>query len=178
MSKNSPVNLHLMGKVVRPHGLEGLLRIKSYAQSEESFLKAGIIFLKSASGETHEHRVVSVKPHKTIFLMKLMGVNSLEEAEKYRGSAILISKDFLSRKNSEEYFFYELIGLKVYLKKGKYLGTIKHVLSTGSNDIYVVREGEKEVLIPAIHDVVKEIDLTNKRMIVSEVEGLLDLNAV
>ena len=66
----------------------------------------------------------------------------------------------------------------MYLPGGKYIGTIKHILPTGSHDIYVVRKGTKEVLIPAIHDVVENIDLPNKRMIISEMEGLLDLNAV
>ncbi len=167
-----------MGEVIRPHGLEGLLRIISYAQSEESFLNAGTIFLRSTSGETHKEVVISVRPHKNIYLMKLKGLNSLEEAEKYRGASVLIEKVSLSHENDEEFFWYELINLKVYLKGGKYIGTIKHILPTGSNDIYVVRKGEKEVLIPAIHDVVEEIDLTNKKMIISDMEGLLDLNEV
>lgn len=178
MSKVSPEDLLLMGKVVRPHGLEGLLRIISYAQSEESFLNAGTIFLRSTSGEIHEEAVISVRPHKNIYLMRLKGLNSLKEAEKYGGASILIKKASLSRENDEEYFWYELIGLEVYLKGGKYVGTIKHVLPTGSNDIYVVQEGQKELLIPAIHDVVEEIDFTNKKMIISGMEGLLDLNEV
>ena len=178
MNPISPDNLLLIGKVIRPHGLEGLLRIRSYAQSEESFLKAGTIFLKSDLGETHEHQVVSIKPHKHIFLMRLKGLSSLEEAERLRGSEILIRKDSLMRENDEEFFFYELIGLCVYLDRGKYIGTIEDIIPTGGNDIYVVREGEREVLIPAIHEVVEEIDLENKKMVVSEMEGLLDLNAV
>ncbi|UCF56093.1 MAG: 16S rRNA processing protein RimM, partial [Deltaproteobacteria bacterium] len=176
--KVSPENLLLMGRVIRPHGLEGILRIKSYAQSEGSFLNAGTVFLQSSSGEPRRYEVSSVRAHKNILLMKLRGLDSLEEAEKYRGATILIKKDSLTRERGEEYFWHELIGLKVYLTRGEYIGRIKHILPTGSNDIYVVREGKKEVLIPAIHDVVKEIDLKNNRMIISEVEGLLDLNEV
>jgi len=167
-----------MGKVVRPHGRDGALRIKSYAQSEESFLIVGKVFLRSSFGETREYVVSSVRPHKNILLMKLEGLNTLEEAEKYRGAAILIKRDLLPREGEEEYFWHELIGLEVYLSGGEYVGTIKHILPTGSNDIYVVQEGKKEVLIPAIHDVVQEIDLIHNRMIISEVEGLLDLNEV
>ncbi len=167
-----------MGKVVRPHGIEGALRIKSYAQSEESFLSAGTVSLRSSSGDIREYAVSSVRPHKNILLMKLEGLNTLEEAEKYRGAAILIKRHSLPRAEEEEYFWHELIGLEVYLSEGEYVGTIRHILPTGSNDIYVVQEGKKEVLIPAVHDVVREIDLTNNRMIISEVEGLLDLNEV
>ena len=110
--------------------------------------------------------------------MKLEGLNTLEEAEKYRGAAILIRKDIVLRAGDAEYFWHELIGLEVYLSGGEYVGTIKHILPTGSNDIYVVQEGKREVLIPATHDVVKEIDLINNRMIISEGEGLRDLNEV
>ena len=178
MSKVSPEDLLLMGKVVRPHGIEGALRIKSYAQSEESFLNAGTVFLRSSPGETREYAVASVRPHKNILLIKLEGLNTLEEAETYRGAAILIKRDSLPREGDGEYFWHELIGLEVYLSGGDYVGILKHILPTGSNDIYVVQEGRSEVLIPAIHEVVKEIDLINNRMIISEVEGLLDLNEV
>ena len=178
MSKASSENLLLVGKVLRPHGLEGLLRILAYVQSEESFLNTGIVFLKSGQQEVIEYHVLSVKPYKNVFLMKLDGLNSLEEAERFRGAEILISKDSLRCENDDEYFWFDLIGLKVYLNTGRYIGTLKEVLTTGSNDIYIVRQGEKEVLIPAIHEVVEEIDLNNKKMIISEMEGLLDLNEV
>ena len=178
MGKVSPEDLLLMGKVVRPHGIEGVLRIKSYAQSEESFLNAGTVILRLSSGETRRYAVSSVRPHKNIVLMELEGLNTLEEAEKCRGAAVLIRKDILLGAGDEEYFWHELMGLEVYLSGGEYVGTIKHILPTGSNDIYVVQEGKREVLIPAIHDVVREIDLINNRMIIAEVEGLLDLNEV
>ena len=178
MSKVSPEDLLLLGKVVRPHGIEGALRIKSYAQSEESFLRAGTVFLRSSSGDIREYTVLSARPHKDILLMKLEGLNTLEEAEKYREASILIKRDSLPTKGDEEYFWHELIGLEVYLSEGEYVGTIRHILPTGSSDIYVVQKGKKEVLIPAVHDVVKEIDLIHNRMIISEVEGLLHLNEV
>ena len=178
MGEVSPENLLLMGKVIRPHGLQGLLRIWSYAQSEESFLKGGTVLLKSDSGEIHEYKVLSIRPHKNIFLLKLKGLNSFNDAERFREAEILLCKDALGKKNDHEFFWYELIGLRVYLDTGKYIGTIRHILPTGSNDIYVVQEGEKEILIPAIHDAVKEINLADKKMIISEMEGLLDLNEV
>lgn len=178
MSPIPPENLLLMGEVIRPHGLEGLLRIKSYAQTEESFLRAELVFLQKGSAEPREYAITSVRPHKNVHLLKLRGVDSLEEAEKLKGARILIEKDSLNSKRRDEYFWHELIGLEVYLSRGEYLGKIKHILPTGSNDIYVVQEGKKEVLIPAIYDVIQEIDLTKNRMIISDVEGLLDLNEV
>ncbi|MDY7034739.1 MAG: ribosome maturation factor RimM [Thermodesulfobacteriota bacterium] len=164
--------------MIRPHGLEGLLRIKSYAQSEKSFLNAEVVFLKPVSEEPREYKVLSLKPHAGIFLLQLKGLNSIEDAEKYRGAQILINKDSLIKKDDDECFWYELIGLRVYLNTGRYLGTIRHILSTGSNDIYIVREENTEVLIPAIHNVIEKIDLEENKMIIWEMEGLLDLNEV
>ena len=71
-----------------------------------------------------------------------------------------------------------MIGLQVYLKTGKYVGDITQILTTGSNDVYVVGKGKKEVLIPAVHEVVEDIDLDGRRIIISEMEGLLNLNEV
>ena len=112
--------------------------------------------------------------------MKLKGLNSFDEAERYRGAEILIRKDILSRQDGDEYFWYELIGVRVYLDTGRYIGTIRHILPTGGHDIYVIggEGGGEEFLIPAIHEVVKAIDLKERRMIIRLLEGLLDLNEV
>ncbi|MBU2498166.1 MAG: ribosome maturation factor RimM [Proteobacteria bacterium] len=176
MSEVFPDNLLLVGKVSRPHGLGGILRIWSYARSEETFLESGRVFLKPSSGETHEYRVLSVVRHKNVYLMKLKGLDSIEAAEEYRGAAIFISKEALRREGEEEYFWHEIIGLEVYLEPGRFIGTIRHILPTGGHDIYVVQGDRGEVLIPATHEVVKDIDRVNKKMIVSEIEGLFDLN--
>ena len=178
MKKGSAEKLLLAGKVVRPHGLDGRLKIRSYAQSEKSFLQSGAIFLKPRSGGPRTFTVLSVKPHKNNLLLTLKGLDSLKEAEEYRGAAVFIRRDSLVPEDKDEYFWFDLIGLKVYLNTGKYIGTIHHILPTGGNDVYVVREGETEVLVPAIHEVVKEIDLDARKMIITEMEGLLDLNEV
>jgi 16S rRNA processing protein RimM len=174
----SPEDLILVGKVTKPHGLNGLMRVYTYAQSVEPFQTAETVFLKSGTEGIAEYKISSVQPHKNILLMKLDGINSINDAEKCRGFKIFMRKEALPLKDEDEYYWFELIGLKVYLDSGKYLGELQDILETRSNDIYVVREGKSEIMIPAIHDVVKEIDLINKRMTISEMEGLLDINAV
>jgi len=174
----SSEDLLLVGKVIRPQGLKGLLRILSYARSAESFLTVGTVLLKSDKQELVEYKVSSLKAHKGVFLMKLDGLNSLRDAERYRGAEIFLKKDLLRREGDGDYFWFELIGLMVFLSSGRCLGTLKEIIATGSNDIFVIKEGEKEYLIPAIQEVVEEIDLKNKRIIIHEVEGLLDLNEV
>ncbi len=178
MNRGSPENLLLAGKVERPHGRDGRIRIRSYLQSAKTFLQSGTIFLKPRSGGTRAFTVSSVKPHKNTFLLTLKGLDTLKEAEEYKDALLFIRRDTLVREEKNEYFWVELIGLKVYLKKGEYIGTIHHILPTGANDVYVVRDGETEVLVPAIHDVVKEINLDDGKMIIDAMEGLLELNEV
>jgi 16S rRNA processing protein RimM len=178
LSGHVPEDLLLLGKVIRPHGLDGILRVLSFAESETSFLNAGVLFIRSVTGETREHGIRSIKPHKKVLLMELEEVSSLEEAEKYRNADILISKETLEREEGDGYYWFELLGLDVYLKGGTYLGKIGQIFPSGSHDIYVVTEGKREIMIPAIHEFIEEIDLEKKRMIIQEMEGLLDLNEI
>ncbi len=180
MNSNKPASssgLLLVGKVIRPHGLKGLLRVIFYSGSEATFLDAETVIFKTVSGEICEHAVTSVTPHKNIFLMKLEELNSIDEAEAYRDAEILIEKETLSCED-DAFFWHELLGLDVYLETGECIGAISRILPTESNDIYVVKDGEKEIYIPAVHEVIKEIDLENGRMNISPMEGLLELNEV
>ena len=95
--------------------------------------------------------------------MKLEGINSIEEAERFRGGEILIQRDAVTREE-EEYFWYELIGLKVFLDTGEHIGVISRIIPTGSNEIYVVENEKREVFVPATYEIVKEIDLETGRM--------------
>ncbi len=168
-------NWVLLGKVIRPHGLEGLLRIQSYAESERSFLNAETICLKPVSGFPREAQIRSLRPHKTVYLMALQGIASIEAAEALRGAEIWVPKDTLVREEGA-YFWYELLGLEVYLKSGEWLGRISQIIEAGSHDIYKITAGDREFFVPATHEVVEEIDLDKKAMIISPMEGLLDLS--
>jgi 16S rRNA processing protein RimM len=165
-----------MGKVLRPHGRGGLLQIRSYARSEASFKEPDTVFLRLVSGIVRQCRVTSVKRHGKVFLMELEEVHSREEAEECNGAEILVRKEALAREE-DEFFWHEILGLQVFLESGESVGRVSRIISAHSNDIYVV-EGERETLIPATHEVVKEIDLANQRMVISAMEGLLDLNEV
>lgn len=173
----SSSDLLLVGKVIRPHGLKGLLRIMAYAGPEASFLEAETVLFKTVSGENRKCTVTSVTPHKNFFLMGVEEVSSADEAEAYRGAEILVQKETVTRED-DAFFWYELLGLNVFLDTGEYLGSISQILTTGSNDIYVVKDGEKEIYVPALYEVITQIDLENGKMTISPMEGLLDLNEI
>ena len=106
----------------------------------------------------------------------MKGIDSIEDVERYKGKDLVIErKDALPLKE-DEYFIGDLIGIRVVTENGEELGRVKDVLQTGANDVYVVeREGEKEVLLPAIRECILKVDLEKGEMRVHVMEGLLDL---
>jgi len=172
--REAPGELLLLGKVLRPHGTAGLLRVQSYARSAASFKEAGSVWLRSPTGEIQEFPLKWVKPHKRFLLMALKGLTTGDAAEAYRDADVLVRREAVGR-GEDEYFWYELLGLRVFLEDGAYLGRVSQIIPTGGCDIYVVREGEREYLIPATEDVVKGIDRAAKTMTISPLEGLLEL---
>lgn len=176
MSENNTLeDLIVIGRVIKPHGLTGLLRIVSYAQSRETFLRAGSVFVKTNQNELHEGKVLSIRPHRSWYLLRLSGLWSKEQVEPLKGAEILIRREYLAEKEEDEFYWFELMGLEVYLTTGDYLGVLTEIFPTGSNDVFVVKDRGREYLIPGIHEVVKEIDLSGKRMTISPLKGLLDL---
>ena len=111
-------------------------------------------------------------------LLDLEGLDNVEDAEPFRGAEVYIRRDDLDRDEEGAYYWFELVGLEVYLDDGRHLGTLNGILPTGGNDVYVVRTGQREILIPATREVIEEIDLDCGRITVREMEGLLDLNEV
>jgi 16S rRNA processing protein RimM len=171
-------NLLIAGKIQRPHGLRGLLRIHAYAGSDELFVEAGTVFLKNTSEDKlKEFEIVSLIRQKKNCLLKLKGINHRDEAETYQGTDIFIHKDAIVR-DEDEYFWHELLGLEVYLESGTSLGRINNIISAKGNDVYVVKKDKRELYLPATHEVIKQVDLEKNKMIISPLEGLLDLNEV
>ena len=177
MNSGLPDNVLFFGKVLRPHGLEGLLRVQSFSQSAASLLNAETVFFKLGTGESRHLSIISARPHKNVFLVKLAGLTHINQAEPFRGAEIYISRDALVREEGE-YFWFELLGLRVFTDHGVLLGVISQIIPSGNTEIYVVKSGQREILLPATREVVKHIDLVNGKMMISALEGLLDLNEV
>ena len=107
--------------------------------------------------------------------MALNGVGSMEAAEALRDAQIWVRKGTFDREEGA-YFWHELLGLKVYLTSGEFIGIVSQIIETGGHDIYKITGADKEFFVPAIHEVVEEIDLDKNRMIIAPMEGLLNVN--
>ena len=127
MNAGLPDNLLFFGKVLRPHGLEGLLRVQSFSQSEAALLNTETVCFKLSTGEIHYCSVLSARPHKNVFLVKLSGLTDINQAERYRDADVYVSKDALIREEGE-YFWFELVGLKVFSNTDEFLGVVSQII--------------------------------------------------
>jgi 16S rRNA processing protein RimM len=177
LRKISPFDLILVGKVVRPHGTGGSVRLLPYAGSDCSFTKADNVIIKKPSGESIMFPVIDARPHKQMVLMHLEGIDSVTSAETIRGADVFVERQNLSRAD-DEVFWFELIGLSVFLDTGEEIGRVSKIIPTPAHDIYVVRKGPEEYMIPAVHEVVKEINIRAGRIVVKPPEGLLEINEI
>ena len=163
----------LIGKVVGAHGIKGTNKFKSFAESLSVFEPGRSILVRDNRNREQTVEVNWIKPHTRTPLIAFKGVTDRDEAEALIGADMFIPETELPELDEDTYYWFELIGLEVYTTKDDYLGRITLIFETGSNDVYVVKAKQKEVLIPALESVVIDIDLEKKRMRVDLPEGLL-----
>lgn len=161
-----------VGKIVGAHGIRGVLKVYSYAESPDLFTARRMIFLESPSGENAGYDIEWAKPHSKGILLSLKGITDRVAAEALKGNLLQIEKTDLPEPEEGAYYWRDLIGMKVFTRDDAYLGRLESILETGSNDVYVVRSECGEVLVPALSSVVLEVDVKQKRMRVELPEGL------
>lgn len=164
-----------IGKVSSTHGIRGLLKFYSYSGNIESLQSAEAVLLKSKNGMLSEFTLKGVSAHAGGFIIGLDGFNDIDHVQPLVGSELFLKRSQLPEPAEDEYYWRDLIGLTVLTDQGVVLGPIADIFETGSSDIYVVRGDNKEYLIPAIADVVSVVDIPGKRMIITPLDGLLDL---
>lgn len=163
-----------IGKILSPWGIKGQVKIAPLTYDIRRFKDLNSVYVDLGNN------LRNMKIEEVIFLkqdfvvLKLKGINTIEAAEKLRNCYIKVHRDDAIELPEDHYFICDIIGLKVYDESRHLIGIIKDVISTGANDVYVIEtHGNKEVLIPAIKQVVKFIDLVNKKMIIRPLEGML-----
>ena len=162
----------LIGQIVGVHGIKGNCKFRSYAESLSVFQSDGVVLVATSDGRQKPYEINWVKPHAKTALISFNGVDTRDQAEALIGCELFIEKSRLPDPEDGSYYWFDLIGLEVFDIDQKYLGRLESIIETGSNDVYVVIEGDTEILIPALESVVQNIDLKNGRMQVDLPEGL------
>ncbi len=162
-----------LGRIVGVHGIRGGLKFLSYAESAETFAAGRRIRLRHAAGAEALFTVREIRPRSRGWILHLAEVTDRAAAERLVGWDLFVDRAELPPLPEGTYYWEDLIGLAVYEADGRFLGRLESVFPTGSNDVYVVRDGAREVLIPALARVIREVNLEAGRMVVALPEGLV-----
>ena len=160
-----------VGKIVNTHGLKGEVKIIPWTDYPEVFEDIKEIYLPDGT----KLKLKGVKYQKNNIIVKLEGINYIDEAEKLKGKVITADREFLGELEEGVYYVADLIGLSVVTADGEEIGKISDVLRTGANDVYIVDMGDgKEVLLPAIKECILSVDVEGGKICVHMMDGLLD----
>ena len=159
--------------VVNTNGLKVAIKVKPFTDDIKKFEKIKSVFI-CENKNLKEFNIEKVWYHKNMVMLKLKNIDSIEDAEKLRNLYIKILRDKQEKLPQNVYYIQDLINCKVYTDEEKFLGEITDVFPTGSNDVYVVKtKDEKEILLPAIGDVILDVDVENKLIMVHLLDGLI-----
>ncbi len=159
-----------VGEVQAPHGVRGHFRARVLTDFPERFKRLRRVYL----GEEHQpFEVESARVLPEGALIKLRGIESPEVARTYAHKLLYVPEAEAEPLGEDQYYWYQIIGLAVWTKDERYLGEVKEILNTGSNDVYVVKGPSGEVLVPAIEDVVVSVDVKAGRLVIEPMEGML-----
>lgn len=161
-----------VGQIVNTYGIKGFVKVVPLVDNNNQFKSFKTLYIKNKNG-IKELFIEEVKFSKNLVLLKFKGIETIEQAEELRNYYLQAKRNDIKLEKGA-YFIVDLIGLEVYTENGKLLGILKEVLQPGANDVYVVEdETNKQILLPVIPDVIKNIDIEGKKVIVKLMEGLI-----
>jgi len=164
----------IIGQLVNTHGLKGELKATTLTDDPQRFLDLDWVYIDK-KGTLEKYFITSVKFLKSLVILKFDGVDSIEAAEKLKGFYLKVDRAKAVKLPENSFFIADIIGIQVYNENNELLGKLLDVIQTGSNDVYIVKNEEgKEILIPALKSVVKEVSLDDRRISVVLPKGLLD----
>lgn len=164
-----------VGKIVNTHGIRGELKILSSTDfPEDRFAKGSELLIVSEQGAPIPVTVETSRFQKNMVIVKFKEYGNINDVEKYKGSMLKITADRQGELGEDEFYFHQIVGCEVFTEEGELLGTIKEILTPGANDVWVVKQKNgKDLLLPYIQNVVLQVNVSEKRVTVRLMEGLL-----
>ncbi len=163
-------NLLEIGQIVNTHGLKGDVKVMPWCDDPSIYHELEYVLI-----DNKEYKIQKSSLHKNTVLLKLAGIDHINDAELYRNKTLFVPREELGELPEGTYYICDLLGCLVKTDDGRALGEISDIIKTGSNDVYVVEdENKKSVLIPVIPDVIKSVDVEEKLVIITPIKGLID----
>lgn len=172
MEKKSDEMRIRIGQIVNVHGLRGEVKVYPLTDYPERFDEIRYLFLER---EERERQIQSVKYHKNMAILKIEGIDSVEQAERVREKYLFIDRENLRELEEDEHLIADLIGMEVSDMKGHHIGVLKEVLPYSVHDVYVIRSDEgKEYMIPGLKRFVPKIDMQERKIFIDPIEGMIE----
>jgi 16S rRNA processing protein RimM len=162
-----------IGEIVAPFGRMGEVKVRLETDFPDRFARLKQVCLRSSQGFARLVDIESVRLHKGQALLKLRGVSSINEAETLRNTLVQVRGQDAVRLPSHEFYIHEMLGAEVVTTGGVPLGSLTTILRSPANDVLVIGAGRDEILLPVIKDVIRELDVANRRIVVTPTPGLL-----
>jgi 16S rRNA processing protein RimM len=170
---SGPARLRI-GRVTGAHGLHGALRFKLDNPQSEILPTIGRVWLER-DGSSREFRLIGVtRLGAGSVRIMLEGIGDATAADALKGSAFAVAVSDLPPTGPREFYYFQTLGCDVFTSTGERIGTVAEVFSNGAHDIFTVRDGAREILVPVIDDIVRDIDISGRRITIEAVPGLLD----
>ena len=162
-----------VGVISSTHGVRGEVKVFTTTDDVKRFKRLKNVILDT--GKEHlSLEIEGVKFFKQFAILKFKGIDNINDIEKYKGKSLLVDRANAVRLRKNEYFIVDLIGIEVFTEDGEFFGTMKDVLETGANDVYIIdSEKHGEVLVPAIKQCILDVDIENRKMTIHLLEGLV-----
>ncbi len=162
-----------IGKIISHWGTKGHLKVYALTFSPERFYKLSGVYVSSEK-DRQFFKIKEVKPYKgNVWLFRLEDIETISDAEKLRGFYLEVPEEEVISLPEDTYFIDDLIGSKVFSEDGIFIGTLENIIEGLASDIYVIKNGEKEVLVPAVKEFIKEVCPKEKKIIINVIEGLI-----
>lgn len=152
-----------VGKIVNTHGLKGEVKVIPLTDDPKRYNELEFVLIDGI-----KRNIEGCKYQKDRVIVKVEGINSIEEAEKYKNKYMEIPREYAVPLEEDTYYIADIIGCSVYDTEGKNLGEVYDVIQTKNNDVYWIRK-PKELLIPVLLDIVMDIDVENKKIVIKPV---------
>lgn len=161
-----------VGVISSTHGIKGEVKVFPTTDDPMRFKKLKKVFLDTGK-EKMSMEIVSVRFFKQFVIVKFKGIDNINEIEKYKGSSLLVGREDAVSLEDDEYYIADLIGMDVFTEDGRF-GVLRDVLETGANEVYVIDSDRYgEVLVPAIRECIRSVDVESGKMEIHLLEGLL-----
>ncbi len=169
--KEEPI---IIGKIIGTHGLAGALKVLPLTSFPKRFETIQRVTLEDVQGNQGCYHIQSLRYQGDKLLLQFKELSSVSQVQPYINGNIQIDSEELTPLPSGSFYHFDLLGMQVFTEEGKWIGELKEIFSTASNDVYVVKQGSHEYLIPAIREVIREVDIRQQKMKIHALEGLLD----